>query len=753
MEASTDKSRKSERSILQRTEELLAQTQLRIYKRTDQMFAWLMVVQWVAGVVAACVISPRTWAGSTSYTHIHIWAAVFLGGMITAFPVMLALLRPGAASTRHIIAISQMLMSALLIHISGGRIETHFHVFGSLAFLAFYRDWLVLIPATVVVAVDHWIRGVYWPQSVYGVLSASPWRWVEHAGWVIFENIFLVKSCLQGVEDMRAAARQQAELEDINEKAQAASCAKSEFLANMSHEIRTPMNGIIGMTEILLDNAELRTEQNQYLVTVKDSADSLLRVIDDVLDFSKIEAGKLNFESIDFSLRHSIGVTLKMFTLGAQDKGLELVSHTDKDVPDNLIGDPGRLRQIIVNLISNAIKFTEQGKVVLRVEKESQSETEVILHFSVADTGIGVPMDKQQLIFESFAQADGSVTRKYGGTGLGLSICARLVEMMNGLIWLESTPGKGSTFHFTARLTIGKSTTRPVFKLPLLLERVSAPVVAHQDASVSASVTPKAQQMPNSTGTQLQVLLVEDNLTNQAVALLRLREWGCAVTSVRNGREAVEACSEQNFDVVLMDVQMPEMDGLTATRLIRDKERVTARRTPIIAMTAHAMRGDRERCLEAGMDSYISKPINRVNLLQSIQAVVGDKLQPSSATLRLRPAKAFERNQPWLGAPCDANGDLDYEIVQAFLEEAPALIRRVERALAEGDSAALSDSAHALKGAAAQIGASAVVESSDALERIGRTGDLKESEHIFEQLLRETDRLNSVLVAIQNNVS
>jgi two-component system, sensor histidine kinase and response regulator len=721
---------KGRNSIFERTEELLSQTRLRIYKRTDQMFAWLMIFQWAAGVVAACVVSPRTWAGSTSYTHIHVWAAVVLGGIITAFPVVLAFVRPGATSTRHIIAVSQMLMSALLIHISGGRIETHFHVFGSLAFLAFYRDWLVLLPATVVVAADHWIRGVYWPQSVYGVLSASPWRWVEHAGWVIFENVFLVKSCLQGVQDMRAAARQQAELEDINEKAQAASRAKSEFLANMSHEIRTPMNGIIGMTEILLDGEDLRPEQNEYLMTVKESADSLLRVIDDVLDFSKIEAGKLHFDSVPFSLRHTIGITLKMFSIGAHEKGLELASFTEADVPDNLIGDSGRLRQIIVNLISNAIKFTDQGEVVLRVQQESQTETEVTLHFSVSDTGIGVPIEKQQLIFESFAQADGSVTRKYGGTGLGLSISARLVELMHGRIWLENTPGKGSTFHFTARMTIGESTTRPVFRLPVSLEKISPLVIRDQ---------------PAHDGKRLEVLLVEDNLTNQAVALLRLKQWGCAVTSVRNGRQAVEACSARSFDVVLMDVQMPEMDGLTATRLIREKERNARVRTPIIAMTAHAMAGDRERCLEAGMDGYIPKPISRDKLLQSIQAVVGNKLQPCAGAAQARPPKPIaDRNQPCLSDRCYGDNDLEYEIMQAFLEEAPHLMKRMERALAEEDPVAVSDHAHALKGAAAQIGAAAVVEAADALERIGRAGDLRKSKQIFERLLQETDRLISV---------
>ncbi len=244
------------------------------YRRIDRLFAGLMCFQWVAGVIAALVISPRAWSGSVSHVNIHVWAAIILGGIITIFPVSLAILRPGEALTRHIIAVAQMLMSALLIHLSGGRIETHFHVFGSLAFLAFYRDWRVFIPATIVVAADHFVRGVYWPQSVFGVLAPSQWRWVEHAAWVIFENIFLVKSCLQSTKEMRESAAKQAELEATRATAEAASRAKSEFLANMSHEIRTPMNGIMGMTDMLMATEVDLRQQSEYLNMVKSSSDS-----------------------------------------------------------------------------------------------------------------------------------------------------------------------------------------------------------------------------------------------------------------------------------------------------------------------------------------------------------------------------------------------------------------------------------------------------------------------------------------------
>ena len=534
--------------------------------------------------------------------------------------------------------------------------------------------------------------------------------------------------------DVTARKRAEAELAQARDAAETASRAKSEFMANISHEVRTPLNGIIGMTELVLASP-LGSEPRQYLNLVRSSADTLLHIINDILDFSKIEAGHLQFELAPFDLHEWVGSTLDPLAVTARRKGLTFDVHLAPTLPSVVVGDCGRFGQVLTNLVGNAVKFTADGGVQVAVDPLPAQPGDAAvtrIRFVVRDTGIGIPAEKHALIFEAFTQADGSTSRRFGGTGLGLSIAASIVTRMGGTVQVESAPGRGSAFTVVLPFEVRAGGVLPARSgngLP-------------RPAAVAGTASAPSGPPTSRTLRPLRVLLVEDNPVNRRLAHEILRRRGHRVTVAENGRQALDRLAESAFEIVLMDVQMPEMNGLDATRLIRKGEVGTGRRLPIVAMTAHAMAGDRERCLAAGMDEHLTKPIRAEALLTHVERIAMNPVSPG---------------EPHDGPPVFAldealqrvDGDraLLSDIAGIFLADAPGMLGDVAAAVERGDAGEVWRAAHRLKGSILTFGAPAAAEAALCVEHAGRVGDLPAAAGTLPRLTAEVDRLRAALAA------
>ncbi len=698
-----------------RADELFQQHRQEIFRNTDQLFARLMLFQWVACIVIALVISPHTWSGESSQIHIHVWAAIFVGGAISIFPIWLTRVWPAAAFTRHVIAVAQMLMSALLIGLTGGRIETHFHVFGSLVILSFYRDWRVLIPATLVVALDHFVRGIYWPYSVYGVLAASPWRSIEHAGWVIFEDVFLVISCLRSIREMRFIANRTAALEtseqssrqifeeapigmavvnldrrfttvntafcdmmgyseeellsrsplditypaDVEEserlaqdlldgtahssvekryvrkngkvlwttrtacvirdeasqprhflvmveditqrkntavalqqakdEADRANSAKSEFLSRMSHELRTPLNAILGFGQLLERQNPMETQRN-WLGHIINAGRHLLDLINEVLDISRIEAGRLPLSLEPVCVNEALQEALDLMRPLAAERAIALSTQSCMEQGCYVLADKQRFKQVALNLLTNAVKYTPiGGSVTISYTSFGKDALRVI----VTDSGAGIAPEKLSRLFTPFDRL-GAEQSDVQGTGLGLALCRRLMHEMRGSIGVNSSPGHGSTFWI---------------ELP---RTEKALIKASPEKAVSS------HQLEDSAAAKRTILYIEDNLSNVTLVEQILAERPeIELITAMQGQVGIDIARRQSPDLILLDLHLPDLPGSEVLAQLKAEE--ATRHIPVVVISADATARQIERLIDAGARDYLTKPLDVAKFFRVVE--------------------------------------------------------------------------------------------------------------------------------------
>ena len=703
-----------------RADQLFEQQRDEIYRNTDQLFARLMLFQWLAAIVMALVISPYTWAGQSSAIHIHVWAAIFLGGTISIFPIWMTRVWSGAAITRHIIAVAQMLMSALLISVTGGRIETHFHVFGSLVILSFYRDWRVLVPATIVVGLDHFIRGIYWPYSVYGVLTATPWRSIEHAAWVVFEDIFLVISCLRSIREMRSIANRTAELEtalhanqlimdnsqdvictmdeegrfltinaaceqlwgytpaelmghhhmdfvhaedrpkskhaeavtkvdgrvtdfvnryvrkngtlvdvlwsaswsetdkkhfcvahDVTERArmekaqreakdeaERANSAKSEFLSRMSHELRTPLNAILGFGQ-LLERYKPSEVQKDCISHIVNAGRHLLNLINEILDIARVESGRVQFSLEPVSVEEAVDEAMDLVRPLAAERKIKIERADLTGSCSNILADRQRLKQVLLNLLANAVKYNrDAGRVIVDFARQPDER----LRISISDEGPGIPADKRSRLFSPFDRL-GVEAMGSEGTGLGLALSKRLVEAMGGIIG-ESAPVSGSCFWIEFPLVKG------------VADRLDSNRIA------------KAQ-LPTLDGEVKTMLYIEDNLSNLSLVEHLLGNYPpIRLISAMQGLLGLELALRHKPDLILLDIHLPDIGGAEVLARLRAEE--LTRDIPVVVLSADATKSQIDRLLAAGAHDYLTKPLDVDHFLKVIEGNLREATSVSS---------------------------------------------------------------------------------------------------------------------------